>query len=79
MTLLRKYIPISGLFTASESFGEDAFRVSSTCSQVFSIPQSWRRLIPAPLWMKDYFSAEDLPVKLPNAKAGKPRAHHSED
>lgn len=59
-----------GLFTASESFGEDASEFFNMLSG-FSIPQSWRRLIPAPLWMKDYFIAR-IRREADNAKAGKP-------
>ncbi len=43
-----------GLFTASESFGEDASEFFNMLSG-FSIPQHWHRLIPAPIVMKDYF------------------------
>lgn len=59
-----------GLFTANESFGEDASEFFNMLSG-FSIPQSWRRLIPAPLWMKDYFIAR-IARETANAKAGKP-------
>lgn len=59
-----------GLFTANESFGEDASEFFNMLSG-FSIPQSWRRLIPAPLWMKDYFVAR-IGREAENAKAGKP-------
>ena len=43
-----------GLFTASESFGEDASEFFNMLSG-FSIPQHWHRLIPAPIEMKPYF------------------------
>ena len=59
-----------GLFTANESFGEDASEFFNMLSG-FSIPQSWRRLIPAPLWMKDYFIAR-ISREADNARAGKP-------
>ena len=59
-----------GIFTASESFGEDASEFFNMLSG-FSIPQAWRRLIPAPLWMKDYFVAR-IRRETENAKAGKP-------
>ena len=59
-----------GLFTANESFGEDASEFFNMLSG-FSIPQSWRRLIPAPLWMKDYF-INRIEREAANAKAGKP-------
>ena len=59
-----------GLFTASESFGEDASEFFNMLSG-FSIPQAWRRLIPAPLWMKDYFVSR-IRREAENARAGKP-------
>ena len=59
-----------GIFTASESFGEDASEFFNMLSG-FSIPQAWRRLIPAPLWMKDYFVAR-IRRETENARAGKP-------
>ena len=59
-----------GMFTAKESFGEDASEFFNMLSG-FSIPQSWRRLIPAPLWMKDYFVAR-IRREADNARAGKP-------
>ena len=59
-----------GLFTAKESFGEDASEFFNMLSG-FSIPQSWIRLIPAPLWMKDYFIAR-IRREADNARAGKP-------
>ena len=59
-----------GIFTASESFGEDASEFFNMLSG-FSIPQTWRRLIPAPLWMKDSFIAR-IKREEENAKAGKP-------
>ncbi len=59
-----------GLFTANESFGEDASEFFNMLSG-FSIPQTWRRLIPAPLWMKDYFITRIM-READNAKAGKP-------
>lgn len=59
-----------GMFTASESFGEDASEFFNMLSG-FSIPQSWRRLIPAPLWMKDYFVSR-IRREAENARNGKP-------
>jgi len=59
-----------GMFTAKESFGEDASEFFNMLSG-FSIPQSWRRLIPAPLWMKDYFIAR-IRREADNARAGRP-------
>ncbi|MBP5261920.1 MAG: RNA degradosome polyphosphate kinase [Clostridiales bacterium] len=58
-----------GLFTASESFGEDASEFFNMLSG-YSIPQRWRRLIPAPLWMKDYF-VKKIRREAENAKSGK--------
>jgi len=37
----------------------------------FSIPQTWKRLIPAPLWMKDYFISK-IKREAENARNGKP-------
>ncbi len=59
-----------GLFTASESFGEDASEFFNMLSG-YSIPQGWRRLIPAPIWMKDYF-VRKIRREADNALAGKP-------
>ncbi len=58
-----------GLFTASESFGEDASEFFNMLSG-YSIPTSWRRLIPAPIWMKDYFVSK-IRREAENARAGK--------
>ena len=58
-----------GLFTASESFGEDASEFFNMLSG-YSIPQTWRRLIPAPLWMKDYF-VKKIRRESENARSGK--------
>jgi len=58
-----------GLFTASESFGEDASEFFNMLSG-YSIPQTWRRLIPAPLWMKDNF-VKKIRREAENAAAGK--------
>ncbi len=46
-----------GMFTASETFGEDASEFFNMLSG-FSIPRTWNRLIPAPIWLKDYFVAK---------------------
>lgn len=59
-----------GLFTASEAMGEDASEFFNMLSG-FSIPNNWRRLIPAPLWMKDYF-VKKIKREANNAKEGKP-------
>lgn len=59
-----------GLFTASESFGEDASEFFNMLSG-YSIPQHWHRLIPAPIWMKDYF-IKKIRREVQNAKEGKP-------
>lgn len=58
-----------GLFTASESFGEDASEFFNMLSG-YSIPQHWHRLIPAPVWMKDYF-IKKIRREVQNAKEGK--------
>ena len=58
-----------GLFTASEGFGEDASEFFNMLSG-FSIPDSWRRLISAPIWMKDYF-IKKIRREADNAKEGK--------
>ena len=58
-----------GLFTAAESYGEDASEFFNMLSG-FSIPQNWRRLIPAPLWMKEYFVSK-IRREAENAKEGK--------
>lgn len=59
-----------GLFTASESFGEDASEFFNMLSG-FAIPQSWRRLVPAPILMKDYFIRR-IRREAENAADGKP-------
>lgn len=59
-----------GLFTASEAMGEDASEFFNMLSG-YSIPDNWRRLIPAPLWMKDYF-VKKIKREANNAKEGKP-------
>ena len=59
-----------GLFTASESFGEDASQFFNMLSG-FSIPQTWNRLVPAPLWMKDYF-VQKIRQEAQNARNGQP-------
>ncbi len=58
-----------GLFTASESFGEDASEFFNMLSG-YSIPQHWRRLVPAPLWMKKYF-VKKIRREADNAREGK--------
>ncbi len=58
-----------GLFTASESFGEDASEFFNMLSG-YSIPQHWHRLIPAPIWMKNYF-VKKIRREVQNAKEGK--------
>ncbi|MCQ2515987.1 MAG: RNA degradosome polyphosphate kinase [Saccharofermentans sp.] len=59
-----------GLFTASESFGEDASEFFNMLSG-YSIPSTWRKLVPAPLWMKDHF-VKNIRREADNALAGKP-------
>ncbi len=58
-----------GLFTAAEPFGIDASEFFNMLSG-FSEPPEWRRLIPAPLWMKDFFLTK-IDREIGNAKAGK--------
>lgn len=43
-----------GMFTARESYGEDATAVFNMLSG-YSEPQFWKRYVVAPLWMKDIF------------------------
>jgi polyphosphate kinase len=57
------------MFTASEPFGIDASEFFNMLSG-FSEPPEWRRLIPAPLWMKDFFLTK-IDREIINAKAGK--------
>ena len=58
-----------GLFTASETFGVDASEFFNTLSG-FSEPPEWRRLIPAPTKMKNYFLGK-ISQEAKNARAGK--------
>lgn len=59
-----------GLFTASESFGEDASEFFNMLSG-YSIPSTWRKLVAAPIWMKDYF-IRNIRREAENALEGKP-------
>ncbi|MCR5529784.1 MAG: RNA degradosome polyphosphate kinase [Saccharofermentans sp.] len=59
-----------GLFTASESFGEDASEFFNMLSG-YSIPSTWRRLIPAPIKLKDYF-IKKIRREADIASSGKP-------
>jgi polyphosphate kinase len=59
-----------GLFTASESFGEDASEFFNMLSG-YSIPRTWRRLIPAPIKLKDYF-VKKIRREADIAASGKP-------
>ena len=59
-----------GLFTASESFGEDASEFFNMLSG-YSIPSTWRKLVAAPIWMKDYF-IRNIRREASNASEGKP-------
>jgi len=59
-----------GLFTAADPFGEDASEFFNMLSG-YAIPDTWRRFIPAPLWMKDYFKAK-IKREADNAREGKP-------
>ena len=58
-----------GLFTASETFGVDASKFFNTLSG-FSEPPEWKRLIPAPTKMKNYF-LEKISQEAKNARKGK--------
>ena len=58
-----------GMFTASEPFGIDASEFFNMLSG-FSEPPEWRRLIPAPLWMKNFFLTK-IDREIANIKAGK--------
>ncbi|MBN1891184.1 MAG: RNA degradosome polyphosphate kinase [Clostridiales bacterium] len=58
-----------GLFTASEPFGIDASEFFNMLSG-FSEPPEWRRFVPAPVWMKDFFVSK-IDKEIFNAKAGK--------
>lgn len=58
-----------GLFTASESMGEDASEFFNMLSG-FSIPNNWHRLVPAPLWMKNEF-LKRIGRETQNARDGK--------
>ena len=59
-----------GLFTASESFGEDASEFFNMLSG-YSIPSTWRKLVAAPIWMKDYF-VRNIRREAEYAASGKP-------
>lgn len=61
-----------GVFTASEPFGVDASEFFNMLSG-FSQPPEWRRFIPAPLWLKDFF-IQKIHKEIKNAKEGK-KAH----
>ena len=58
-----------GLFTASETFGVDASEFFNTLSG-FSEPPEWKRLIPAPTKMKNYF-LDKISQEAKNARKGK--------
>ncbi|MBO4474196.1 MAG: RNA degradosome polyphosphate kinase [Clostridiales bacterium] len=58
-----------GLFTASETFGVDASEFFNTLSG-FSEPPEWKRLIPAPTRMKNYF-LQKIAQEAKNARKGK--------
>ncbi|HOO60900.1 MAG TPA: RNA degradosome polyphosphate kinase [Bacillota bacterium] len=59
-----------GLFTASETFGVDASEFFNMLSG-YSEPPEWKRLIPAPLWMKNFF-LKKIGHEAQNARDGKP-------
>lgn len=58
-----------GLYTASEPFGIDASEFFNMLSG-FSEPPEWRRLVPAPLRMKDFFVSR-IQKEVLNAREGK--------
>lgn len=59
-----------GLFTCSESIGQDATAVFNMLSG-YSEPDRWYKLLVAPIWLKDGFK-KMIRREAENAKAGKP-------
>lgn len=59
-----------GIFTCDERFGEDATAVFNMLSG-YSEPKLWKRLLVAPIWMKDRF-LKLIAREAENAKAGIP-------
>ncbi len=58
-----------GLFTCSETFGVDASEFFNMLSG-YAEPPEWRRLIPAPLWLRG-FVEKKIRREIMNAKEGK--------
>jgi polyphosphate kinase len=58
-----------GLFTCSEAFCVDASEFFNMLSG-YSEPPEWKRLIPAPLWMRSYLERK-IQKEIRNAKEGK--------
>lgn len=61
-----------GLFTASEPFGIDASEFFNMLSG-FSEPPEWRRFVPAPQWLKNFFLSK-IDREIRNVRDGK-KAH----
>lgn len=58
-----------GLFTCSETFGVDASEFFNMLSG-YSEPPEWRRLIPAPLWLREFLEKK-IRREILNAREGK--------
>ena len=58
-----------GLFTASETFGVDASEFFNMLSG-YAEPPEWRRLIPAPLWLREFLEKK-IRREILNAREGK--------
>ena len=58
-----------GLFTCSETFGVDASEFFNMLSG-YSEPPEWRRLIPAPLWLREFLEKK-IRREIMNAREGK--------
>ena len=58
-----------GLFTCSETFGVDASEFFNMLSG-YAEPPEWRRLIPAPLWLREFLEKK-IRREILNAKEGK--------
>ncbi len=61
-----------GLFTCSEPFGVDASEFFNMLSG-YAEPPEWRRLIPAPLWLRSFFEKR-IRREILNAREGKKAA-----
>lgn len=58
-----------GLFTCSEAFGVDGSEFFNMLSG-YAEPPEWKKLIPAPLWLRDFFELK-IRREIINAKEGK--------